>query len=91
MTTARRTQQERRDQAEAALLNAAAELVVEEGVHSLTLARLLVGIWKPLNGSVRLEVADTGLGMSEETYDRIYAKHHPDYMNEARDATRRRS
>jgi AcrR family transcriptional regulator len=40
MTTARRTQQERRDQAEAALLNAAAELVVEEGVHSLTLARV---------------------------------------------------
>ena len=40
MTTARRTQQERRDQAEAALLNAAAELVVEHGVHSLTLARV---------------------------------------------------
>ena len=40
MTTARRTQQERRDQAEAALLDAAAELVVEEGVHSLTLARV---------------------------------------------------
>jgi AcrR family transcriptional regulator len=40
MTTVRRTQQERRDQAEAALLNAAAELVVEEGVHSLTLARV---------------------------------------------------
>jgi AcrR family transcriptional regulator len=40
MTTARRTQQERRDQAEAALLNAAAELVIEEGVHSLTLARV---------------------------------------------------
>jgi AcrR family transcriptional regulator len=40
MTTARRTQQERRDQAEAALLNAAAELLVEEGVHSLTLARV---------------------------------------------------
>jgi AcrR family transcriptional regulator len=40
MDTARRTQQERRDQAEAALLNAAAELVVEEGVHSLTLARV---------------------------------------------------
>jgi AcrR family transcriptional regulator len=40
MTTARRTQQERRDQAEAALLNAAAELIVEEGVHSLTLARV---------------------------------------------------
>ena len=31
MTTVHRTQQERRDQAEAALLNAAAELVVEEG------------------------------------------------------------
>jgi hypothetical protein len=28
--------------------------------------------------------------MSEETYDRIYAKHHPDYMKEARNATRRR-
>jgi AcrR family transcriptional regulator len=40
MTTVRRTQQQRRDQAEAALLNAAAELVVEEGVHSLTLARV---------------------------------------------------
>jgi AcrR family transcriptional regulator len=40
MTIVRRTQQERRDQAEAALLNAAAELVVEEGVHSLTLARV---------------------------------------------------
>jgi AcrR family transcriptional regulator len=40
MTTVRRTQQERRDQAEAALLNAAAELVVEEGVRSLTLARV---------------------------------------------------
>lgn len=31
------------------------------------------------------------LGMSEETYDRIYAKHHPDYMKEARDARRRRT
>jgi AcrR family transcriptional regulator len=40
MTTARRTQRERRDQAEAALLNAAAELVVEHGVRSLTLARV---------------------------------------------------
>ena len=40
MITARRTQQERRDQAETALLNAAAELIVEEGVHSLTLARV---------------------------------------------------
>jgi AcrR family transcriptional regulator len=40
MTTARRTQQERRDQAEAALLNAAAELTVEHGVRSLTLARV---------------------------------------------------
>src|ERR1700689_2333411 len=38
--TVRRTQQQRRDQAEAALLNAAAELVVEQGVHSLTLARV---------------------------------------------------
>jgi AcrR family transcriptional regulator len=40
MPTARRTQQQRRDRAESALLNAAAELVVEEGVHSLTLARV---------------------------------------------------
>ncbi len=40
MTTVRRTQQQRRDQAEAALLNAAAELIVEQGVHSLTLARV---------------------------------------------------
>jgi AcrR family transcriptional regulator len=40
MTTIRRTQQQRRDQAEAALLNAAAELVIEDGVHSLTLARV---------------------------------------------------
>jgi AcrR family transcriptional regulator len=38
MVTTRRTQQERRDQAEAALLAAAAELVVEQGVRSLTLA-----------------------------------------------------
>ncbi|MDT7803908.1 MAG: hypothetical protein QOI78_7341 [Actinomycetota bacterium] len=40
MATLRRTQQERRDQAEAALLAAAAELVVEQGVRSLTLARV---------------------------------------------------
>jgi AcrR family transcriptional regulator len=40
MTTVRRTQKERRDQAEAALLGAAAELVVEQGVRSLTLARV---------------------------------------------------
>jgi len=40
MTTARRTQQQRRDQAETALLNAAADLVIEDGVHSLTLARV---------------------------------------------------
>ena len=40
MTTVRRTQQQRRDQAETALLNAAAELIIEEGVHSLTLARV---------------------------------------------------
>ncbi len=40
MTTPRRTQQQRRHQAETALLNAAAELVIEEGVHSLTLARV---------------------------------------------------
>src|ERR1700761_6294232 len=40
MTTVRRTQQERRDQAEAALLNAAAELIVEEGMQTLTLARV---------------------------------------------------
>ncbi|WP_406640195.1 TetR/AcrR family transcriptional regulator [Amycolatopsis sp. WGS_07] len=36
----RRTQQERRDQAAAALLEAAAELVVEEGVRAVTLARV---------------------------------------------------
>ena len=40
MTIARRTQKQRRDQAEAALLHAAAELVVEQGVRSLTLARV---------------------------------------------------
>lgn len=40
MPNPRRTQQERRDQAEAALLTAAAELVVEHGVRSLTLARV---------------------------------------------------
>jgi AcrR family transcriptional regulator len=40
MSTVRRTQKERRDQAEAALLGAAAELVVEQGVRSLTLARV---------------------------------------------------
>ncbi|MEW2401695.1 TetR/AcrR family transcriptional regulator [Streptomyces sp. NPDC046862] len=40
MVTTRRTQQERRTQAEAALLDAAAELVVECGVRSLTLARV---------------------------------------------------
>ena len=40
MPTTHRTQQERRDQAEAALLAAAAELVVEQGVRSLTLARV---------------------------------------------------
>ncbi|HEY0933943.1 MAG TPA: TetR/AcrR family transcriptional regulator, partial [Trebonia sp.] len=40
MTTLQRTQQQRRDQAETALLEAAAELVVEAGVHSLTLARV---------------------------------------------------
>jgi AcrR family transcriptional regulator len=40
MATARRTQKERRDRAEAALLAAAAELVVEQGVSSLTLARV---------------------------------------------------
>jgi AcrR family transcriptional regulator len=40
VTTARRTQKQRRDQAEAALLDAAAELVVEQGVRSLTLARV---------------------------------------------------
>src|SRR6185312_13295349 len=34
------TQQERRAQAETALLNAAAELVVQHGVRSLTLARV---------------------------------------------------
>lgn len=40
MVTARRTQQERRDQAESALLDAAARLVVEEGMRALTLARV---------------------------------------------------
>ncbi|WP_409461674.1 TetR/AcrR family transcriptional regulator [Amycolatopsis sp. GA6-003] len=40
MTRPRRTQQERRDQASAALLEAAAELVVEEGVRAVTLARV---------------------------------------------------
>src|SRR4051812_18908437 len=40
MSTARRPQKQRRDEAEAALLNAAAELVVEKGVRSLTLARV---------------------------------------------------
>ncbi|MEV6128456.1 TetR/AcrR family transcriptional regulator [Streptomyces violaceusniger] len=40
MTTPRRTQKQRRDQAEAALLAAAAELVIEQGVRSLTLARV---------------------------------------------------
>jgi AcrR family transcriptional regulator len=35
MTTPRRTQQQRRHQAETALLNAAAELVIEEGVHAV--------------------------------------------------------
>jgi AcrR family transcriptional regulator len=40
VTTARRTQKQRRDQAEAALLHAAAELVVEQGVRSLTLVRV---------------------------------------------------
>ncbi|MEU0843682.1 TetR/AcrR family transcriptional regulator [Streptomyces sp. NPDC005962] len=40
MTSTRRTQQQRRDQAESALLHAAAELVVEEGVRSLTLVRV---------------------------------------------------
>ena len=38
--TTRRTQRERRDRAEAALLGAAAELVVEDGVRALTLARV---------------------------------------------------
>lgn len=40
MTTPRRTQKQRRDQAEGALLDAAAELVVEQGVRALTLARV---------------------------------------------------
>jgi AcrR family transcriptional regulator len=40
MPVTRRTQQDRRDQAETALLTAAAELVVEQGVRSLTLARV---------------------------------------------------
>ncbi|MGH3585672.1 MAG: TetR/AcrR family transcriptional regulator [Pseudonocardia sp.] len=38
--TARRTQQERREKTEVALLTAAAELVVEDGVRSVTLARI---------------------------------------------------
>jgi AcrR family transcriptional regulator len=40
VTIARRTQKQRRHQAEAALLDAAAQLVVEQGVRSLTLARV---------------------------------------------------
>jgi AcrR family transcriptional regulator len=40
MSAPRRTQAQRRSQAEAALLDAAAELVVEQGVRSLTLARV---------------------------------------------------
>ena len=40
MEAPRLTQPERRQQAETALLNAAAELVVEDGVHALTLARV---------------------------------------------------
>src|ERR1044072_7267529 len=40
MTTTRRTQKQRRDQAEAALLNADAERVVDQGVPSLTLVRV---------------------------------------------------
>ncbi|MFF0163987.1 TetR/AcrR family transcriptional regulator [Streptomyces sp. NPDC005263] len=40
MPTTRRTQQERREHTETALLHAAAELVVEQGVRSLTLARV---------------------------------------------------
>lgn len=39
-TTVRRTQTQRRNEAETALLDAAAELVVEQGVRSLTLARV---------------------------------------------------
>ncbi|MFH8462592.1 TetR/AcrR family transcriptional regulator [Streptomyces sp. NPDC017991] len=38
MTTARRTQKQRREEAETALLTAAAELVDEQGVRALTLA-----------------------------------------------------
>ncbi len=38
--TGRRTQQERRDRTESALVTAAAELVVESGLRSLTLARV---------------------------------------------------
>lgn len=40
MTTPARTQKQRRDEAESALLNAAAELVAEQGLRSLTLARV---------------------------------------------------
>ena len=39
-TTGRRTQQERRERTESALITAAAELVVESGLRSLTLARV---------------------------------------------------
>ncbi len=39
-STTRRTQQQRREQAETALLDAAAEVIVEHGVRSLTLARV---------------------------------------------------
>jgi len=40
MTTVHRTQKQRREEAEAALLDAAAELVDEQGVTALTLARV---------------------------------------------------
>ncbi|MFS8198409.1 TetR/AcrR family transcriptional regulator [Streptomyces sp. CWNU-52B] len=40
MTTAHRTQKQRREEAEAALLGAAVELVDEQGVRALTLARV---------------------------------------------------
>ena len=40
MTAPARTQKQRREEAEAALLDAAAELVAEQGLRALTLARV---------------------------------------------------
>ena len=65
MTIARRTQKQRRDQAEAALLNAAAELVVEQGVRSLTLARV---------GDARIRVyGETAIFTARQTNTAHYA------------------